>query len=290
MRILLVHGIAQNGKNPENLKKIWINTLSEGLLSLGKQLPEDISFDFPFYGDELEKYKQSTALPNTEDIITKGVGQNREYEEFLQSALNEMYVKVQLNDSDIEAEMGGAEAREKGPQNWAWVQAIARAIDKQFTDTSGFVIQNFLRDVYLYTNSPTVTKSINAIIERELTNEPTIVIGHSLGSVVAYNVLKDNEGVFNLCKFITVGSPLGIKAISSQLGIPENYANEGWYNAYDERDIVALNPLDNTYFPTDPPIYNNNGVHNQTKNRHGIKGYLNNTDIAQEILNACSTI
>ena len=84
-----------------------------------------------------------------------------------------------------------------------------------------------------------------------------------------------------LRKIITVGSPLGLRAISSKLGIAENPAGkDGWYNAYDERDIVALNPLDDTFFPADPAIVNNNKVRNKTDNRHGIIGYLNDKDVA----------
>jgi hypothetical protein len=57
----------------------------------------------------------------------------------------------------------------------------------------------------------------------------------------------------------------------------------GWFNAYDARDIVALNPLDNTFFPTDPSIANFSNVNNQTENRHGIVGYLNNKEVATQI-------
>lgn len=47
--------------------------------------------------------------------------------------------------------------------------------------------------------------------------------------------------------------------------------------------MVALNPLDDTFFYTDPPIINNNQVRNQTDNRHGIIGYLNDARVADII-------
>lgn len=287
MRILFVHGIAQGGKDPVALKRVWIETLNKGLSASGLQLPRDVSFDFPFYGDKLDEYKNAANLPHTSDVIMKGAGQDRKYEDFMKSVLDEMYQNSQLEESDIEAEMEDSDTREKGMQNWGWVQAIARAIDKNFTKTSKYAIQNFLRDVYLYVNSPGVTKGINHIVEELLTDEPTVVVGHSLGSVVAYKVIMKNQSKINLCKFVTIGSPLGVKAISSKLGIPENTANKGWYNAYDERDIVALNPLNNEYFPTDPDIVNNNQINNITNNRHGIIGYLNNPDITKAIINGC---
>jgi pimeloyl-ACP methyl ester carboxylesterase len=132
-------------------------------------------------------------------------------------------------------------------------------------------------------NLPVVTKGINAIVEAELTTEPTLVVGHSLGSVVGYKVICQNRDQMKLAGYVTVGSPLGIRAISTRLGIPENPAGDGWYNAYDDGDIVALNPLDDQYFPTHPPVTNHGGVKNSTDNQHGITGYLDDPDVAAAI-------
>ena len=46
---------------------------------------------------------------------------------------------------------------------------------------------------------------------------------------------------------------------------------------------MALNPLDSDYFPADPEIINYDGVDNQTENRHGIIGYLNDANVARHI-------
>lgn len=164
------------------------------------------------------------------------------------------------------------------------MQAIVRVIDRRLTSRSLFTIEKFLRDVFLYVTRPDVTREVNGIVKAMLTNEPTIVIGHSLGTVVAYRVILENQTTLQLRKFITVGSPLGLRAISSKLGIPENpVGTDGWYNAYDDRDIVALNPLDDTYFPTQPLIVNNDRVRNHTDNRHGIVGYLNDGAVAAQV-------
>jgi hypothetical protein len=283
MRILFVHGRAQGGNDPDALKQLWIQTLKQGLAAAKVTLPDKAVFDFPFYGDKLDEFTAAAALPTPGDVIAKGPGQDRKFEAFMQSALDEMYQNSRLTEKEVEAEMNGSDVREKGPQNWAWVQAIARAIDKRFTSQADWTIQNFLQDVYMYTTLPDVTKGINAIVENVLTDEPTVVVGHSLGSVVGYKVITDKKARIYLCKYVTLGSPLGIRAISTKLGIPENTAHDGWYNAYDERDIVALNPLDNRYFPTSPAIVNNNRVQNHTDNRHGIVGYLNDSNVAAAI-------
>ena len=284
MRILMIHGMAQGGKDPSELKAIWTETLSKGFEASGMAFPGEIAIDFPFYGDKLDDYAAQAKLPTPEDVAVKGPGQDKDFEQFMQSALDEIRRSARIADDEVTAQMNDPGVQEKGIQNWGWVQAIARVIDRHLTGASEFTIERFLQDVFLYVNKPAVTDGINRIVERELTGEPTIVIGHSLGSVVGYNVITENRARMKLRKYITVGSPLGLSAISSKLGIPENPVGpDGWYNAYDERDIVALNPLDDEHFPADPSIVNSNGVDNHTGNRHGIIGYLNDADVARQV-------
>jgi hypothetical protein len=104
---------------------------------------------------------------------------------------------------------------------------------------------------------------------------------------VAYKVLLEQRARLKLRRYITVGSPLGIRTISSQLGVLQYPpADLIWYNAYDEGDFVALNPLRDPYFNTTPPITNYNRVRNETDNQHGIIGYLNDATVAQCIAEA----
>lgn len=290
MRILMIHGRAQGGRVADELKSTWVDTLQEGFRAAGKPWPLVIDVDFPYYADTLDHLAAEADLPTPADVVTKGPGQNLQYEQFLQSALGEIQEKSTITDAEVRANLPPGVPQEKGVQNWGWVQAIARAIDNRWTGTATFTIERFLRDVFLYVTYRSVERQINEIVEKTLTQEPTIVVGHSLGSVVAYKVVMKNRRTLDLRKLITVGSPLGLRAISSKLGVPKNpVGEEGWYNAYDDRDIVALNPLDDTYFPTEPAILNNNRVRNNTSNRHGIAGYLNDKEIAAQIAAALSS-
>ncbi len=287
MRILMIHGRAQGGKDPDNLKTEWIKTLQKGYKSAGIPFPQDVEFDFPFYGNKLDQYAAQSNLPSPRDVAAKGPGKDLEFEQFMQSVLDEMKNRTGISDKEVAAEMRPGAPQEKGIQNWEWVQAILEVIDRRFTTISDFSIELFLKDVFLYVTKPAVTRGINQIVREKLTDEPTIVIGHSLGSVVGYKVIAENLAHLNLIKYITVGCPLGITAISSKLGPLQNTGGKkGWYNAYDTRDVVALNPLDNRYFPTTPPIVNYGGVDNQTDNRHGIIGYLNNAEVARRVAEA----
>jgi len=287
MRILMIHGRSQGGKDPVELKEVWIDTLKKGFAAAGLPSPDSLSIDFPFYGDKLDGFTAQANLPTPQDVNAKGSGKNRQFEEFMQSALGQMKERSAISDDEVEAELDPTAPQEKGVQNWNWVQAIARVIDRHLTGAAEFTIETFLKDVFLYVNAKAVTRGINKIVEEKLTDEPTIVVAHSLGSVVGYKVIMDNLAKLNLVKYITVGCPLGLTAISSKLGPLQNPGGpDGWYNAYDERDIVALNPLDDRNFPTDPKVINSNGVDNHTENRHGIIGYLNDAEVAKQIAEA----
>ncbi|WFU74266.1 hypothetical protein [Bradyrhizobium sp. CB2312] len=279
MRILLVHGRSQGGKDPLKLKAEWIETLTKGLHKAGLSLPADVAFDFPFYGDRLDQFVQQFELPADPAIIPKGSPVFDEYAEFRAQVADEMRLRAGIGDAQVQAELGPVPA-EKGIQNWKWVQAVVRLIDRRLTGVSQDTIEVFLRDVFLYTQRDMVRNAVDQIVADMLSKDTAVVVGHSLGSVVAYSVLKAKPGQVPL--YVSVGSPLAIRAVRKRLTpISNPVGGKGWYNAYDPRDIVALYPLDGDNFDVNPSITNNGAVNNHTDNRHGIIGYLDNVDVAK---------
>ena len=85
---------------------------------------------------------------------------------------------------------------------------------------------------------------------------------------------------------MTVGSPLGIRAIKERIAKPLRVPScvKSWFNAYDDRDVVALVGLDARNFPVTPLIENKSDVKNFTENRHGIAGYLADPIVARNIV------
>jgi hypothetical protein len=285
-----VHGIGQGGKKKEELEKTWTDTLRKGYENAKLPYPETLSVDFPYYGDALDARVARSKLPLPQQIVPKGDETLSPYEEFVRSSLADMKEIAKLSDAEVAAEAGPIPATEKGIQNWRLTQAVARLLDKRLTAFTSHTIETFLREVYLYVNNRSTAREVNAIVADMLTDEPTIVIGHSLGSVVAYKVLLEQAAKVKLRRYITVGSPLGIKTISSRLGVLKYpQADLNWYNAYDDGDIVALNPLADPWFKTDPAITNYNRVRNDTDNQHGIIGYLNDATVAARVAEAFAT-
>lgn len=287
MRLLFVHGRGQGGKNAEELKQTWIDTLRLGYKDADIPFPEPLTVDFPYYGDALDERVRLSNLPLPRTIVPKGDGDADPYEEFLRGALKDMQRSARISDDDVAKEAGDIPATEKGIQNWRLTQALTRLLDRRFGDFSSHTIETFLRDVYLYVTNRVVAKQINAIVAEKLTDEPTVVVGHSLGTVVAYKVLLEQGARVKLRRYVTVGSPLGVQTIASRLGVLKYPpADLLWYNAYDPGDIVALNPLAEPYFKTTPTISNYGGVTNDTDNQHGIIGYLNDKTVARSIAEA----
>lgn len=285
LKLLFVHGRGQGGSNPIDLKTTWLNTLNEGAAAGGRTVPGNLEIAFPFYGDVLDEFVRQSQLPLPSEIHSRGDASQEDFLEFQADMAKEIRLRAGITDEQINEEFDPT-TRERGPENWEWVQAIIRAIDRHATGLSQRSLETFMRDVYLYTTNFVVKDTIDAVVTKELTRQPTIVVGHSLGSVVAYNVLKSDENL-SVPLYVSLGCPLGIRAVIKQMR-PVTYpkAVTDWFNAFDRRDVVALYPLDAANFPVTPAIENYDSVDNKTDNRHGIVGYLNDKSVAERILTA----
>jgi len=285
-RILFVHGRSQQGKSSDELRAEWTPALERGLAAIGRSIPSSVEFDFPFYGDTLDRIANGMELPLDAETKSKGGGIDAEYLAFRYSVLEQIRINADITEEQVDADFDD-KVIDKGPQNWEWVHRVLRALDKHTPGLRDSVLDKFLRDVFIYLTNDAVRNRINKLVEEHITERDTIVVGHSLGTVVAYDVLIKTSKDIQAPVFITMGSPLGIKGISVKvrpLKFPSN-CNQ-WFNAFDERDVVALNPLDRKYFPVTPNIENKHDVKNHTENRHSIGGHLDDTDVAQRIVDA----
>jgi hypothetical protein len=285
--LILVHGRAQQGQDPKALKQQWLDVLRLGLGRRRSAILDDVDVVFPYYGDLLDKFLREMQDSIPEDIVVRGDpdGIDAEYRSFHAEFIEGVKQQLKLEDAQIEFFIAD-EVRERGPLNWEWVQALLRAADV-LPGVSARAIQGFTRDVFIYLNRSLVRKAVNAVVDAALPSGRTVVIAHSLGSVVAYDVLTNLERKIDIPLLVTVGSPLGVGPIRRTLAplrFPGGVAS--WFNALDTRDVVALYQLDATTFPITPLVENYAGVRNGTENAHGIAGYLNDPIVAERIYKA----
>jgi hypothetical protein len=284
--LVLVHGRDQQGRDPTVIKSEWIEALKQGAQKVGRKLPSKLNVAFAYYGDTLDAFARQFDIPLTSDIQTKGRAPNDDFLSFQADVGEALRQRAGITDAQINSEYG-PNPKPRGPQNWEWVQAILRALDKYGGGLNQVTLEAFTRDVFLYSTRAGVRDEIDRIVARSITENSTVVVGHSLGSIVAYSVLRSDKRHLQVPLLVTVGSPLGVRAIRDQFR-PLRYPQpvESWYNAFDKRDVVALYPLDAANFPVTPAIENFDRVRNHTSNRHGIIGYLDNPNVAKRILDA----
>jgi hypothetical protein len=292
-QLILVHGRAQQGKDPDALKADWLAALAKGFAKSGLSLPiPETAVHFPYYGDTLAAMVDGGSA----DVVIRGAGADHDEQAFLGAVLEEARQQAGLTEEQVMA-AAETEVVDRGPQNWAWVRAIVLALDR-VTGVSGTNIALFTRDVYQYLRDSSIREEIESGVVKGF--EPgidAVVVGHSLGSVVTYNLLRREGHLrgWRVPLYVTVGSPLAVGVIRKVLKsfnttrCPECVGH--WFNAMDSRDIVALRALTQDNFPLDPEqpaITNKTDVLNHTRNRHGITGYLDDEEVTKRIHDSLS--
>ncbi len=285
-RLVFIHGRAQEHLDSVALKAQWVDAFHRGLAKSGLALPlGDADIRFPYYGQTLFDLVSNAAT--VAEVIVRGTdAATKDEQRFQQAVLEEVQQALGLTDAQVDAALPG-DVRQRGPANWEWVQAILSAIDQHVPGASGASIALATRDVYQYLKNPGVRETIDrGVRQAMLPGVPTVVVSHSLGTVVAYNLLR-REGAaagWVVPLFVTLGSPLGVSAIRQAVApIEHPTCAKAWFNAMDERDVVALYPLTKSRFDVDPAIHNKTDVRNHTENRHGISGYLDDAEVARRI-------
>jgi len=147
---------------------------------------------------------------------------------------------------------------------------------------------------------------LRARVARELRryqDSEILLIAHSMGSILAYDVLTQVTPEIEIDTFITMGSPLGLPVIMSRIlaeqekmekqfskpSSPDNI-KEHWFNLSDLEDLVAINyNLADDYAPNShgisalDMIVHNNYQNNGKRNPHKVYGYLRTPECAKAI-------
>ncbi|MFY0650941.1 MAG: hypothetical protein JXQ96_02860 [Cyclobacteriaceae bacterium] len=146
-----------------------------------------------------------------------------------------------------------------------------------------------------------IRKRLKAMLLRHK-KKKIMLVAHSMGSIIAYDVLYDLKGEVEIDTFVTIGSPLGLPMVISKFfdernipydsttlrATPEN-VNQ-WYNFADVDDGIAANDdLSDEFIPnrlgampSDASVYNDykNWL---TENAHKSFGYLRTKEMANVV-------
>ena len=289
-QLVFVHGRSQQNKESKALKLEWIEAWEHGLSKSGLNIPiREDQIRFPFYGDTLAQMSNGLSDEEAAKIVVRGEAPLPPSEKkFLESWLADLKNHYGMGDAEVAEALRKGQTR--GVQNWGWVQAILEIVDRKVPGASALTVAIATQDVYQYLNRPSFrTVMDNGVRSAFQAGTQTVVVSHSLGTVIAYNVLAEGApapGVI-VPEFITLGSPLAVTAVKEGIK-PLVYPScvDVWFNALDQRDVVALFPLDAKNFEVVPEIENKTDIDNDTSNRHGITGYLSDAVVAKRIYQA----
>ena len=300
--IVGIHGLS-NKVEAALLKKWWVKSIKEGLSVLGFSETSftiksvywaDILYETPLNINEKDK---KSPLYEDEPYVR---GNPEEYKKYTPNKLKKKFL-----------------------------DAVERKIDKLFFEENNFInfdkiadlfIRHIYKDLDFYYNRESnlpqysgypVKKLIRdrlAEVLNKYRSREILLIGHSMGSIIAYDVLAKTLPDVKINTFITIGSPLGlpfiIKKIQAEQGreqknnnipTPENILNK-WYNFSDLNDPVAVVYKISDDFksnsrgvcPEDVIIFNNY-EYNGKRNAHKLFGYLRAPEVARVIYDFCKS-
>jgi hypothetical protein len=277
MNILMIHGIGQEDSAKEDLLKRWTESLHAGQPGLldGK------SVEMAYYGTTLADWtngKTKTAVGLGAESTAVDVSDADELK-FLSAVMEEFANDHGIDETEIEAaiESTGNDAVPMDNFIARRLVGLMRLIEK-ISPAKGSLLLRVVRQGHTYLSSPGAAKAVDCIVRPFLHMNPQVLITHSLGTVIAFKLLRELEakGVsIQIPLLITMGSPLGIDAFKAKIGVPRRKPAfvEKWINFYDPSDFVSLGkPLNEKNFARN--IENDGTVDNKTFNAHGIIGYL----------------
>jgi hypothetical protein len=287
--VVFIHGLAKKPA-PEKLQEIWLWGLSrgnpmpnvfpppnQGLDLSAKGVPQRFNYYADvFYGTEYEtefaSYYESTGEQS--DLAAEGLagddadlthprpGTPRE-----RAFLQRFEAKLQANLEMLPAEAAAAKAAPGAGEleiaSWlpdrvkqaiikkAAMEAFYFLFDKEYERKDGarFMVRKELR-----------ARLLDELRRAHEQAEKVVIVSHSMGTMVAYDVLRNCADCPPVDVLFTLGSPLGVREVQEEL-IAEDAADVDfpartlgrWVNIYDPLDpVCGADPrLSNDYRPVD---------------------------------------
>lgn len=296
-------------------KRGWLGGLAKGLYAAGLAPIAESQALFPFYGnalaDAIRAYEvgggrrpELEILAADEPVEGAAVVETKAAALLDAAAALGFDAEKELSYSDPKA---SGELAERDPaQELGWGDALrvpvlraALQYVSRKTGAPAVIIEQFLEDVAYYLELKDMRESVLGLIERDLRQAlpdggELVVVGHSLGTIVAYDLLTRLSDAYSVRLLVTAGSPLGYPVVQNNLlgkvaghkpAVPACLPQvpSAWLNAYDVLDVVALiHPLAGTF---DGPVggqISDERTHNPS-GPHAIDDYLADPDVAGPI-------
>ena len=224
--VIGIHGLANKPPSDEK-KEWWKRAVIEGLKRNCAKTTDELSFDFVYWADL--RYRSAISLDmNPEPYYPdQGTGPFPEYQAHKWIAVfNEItsIIGQEVNFLDLHT-----------------------GVDR----VGDFVLERELQDLAAYYENGDFRSTVRQrLIDklREYAGKRIMLIGHSMGSIVAYDVLRiigRETPPVPVDHFVTIGSPLGLPHVKTKIYEENDLVRTPtvvgrWTNFADRRDIVAV--------------------------------------------------
>ncbi len=294
--IIGIHGLG-NKPSKETLQNWWKESMLEGL----KNTSQDIKF------------------PKFELIYWADILNEKPLDETITDKKHPLYLNDKYVPGEKTKEVVNHNLRKK-ILDWYDEAADKIFLNEDMTVNYSFIsdaiIHNYFKDLEAYyENEKMVVNDLsffardqirNKIIEtlKKYKNDDIFLIAHSMGSIIAFDILTFNLPKLKINTFATIGSPLGIPFVRSKIAqekkVVLNDSNKlktppgvqkKWYNFSDLEDLVAINySLENDFDENESGIraidfiVNNLYEIDDEKNPHKAFGYLRTPEFSNILL------
>ncbi|MEW6270035.1 MAG: alpha/beta hydrolase [Thermodesulfobacteriota bacterium] len=308
--LVFIHGLAKKPK-PDALTDIWIAALDQA-----NPRPERFGYDNPglnvddkaactltywadvFYTDyetDLSSYQEAVEQPSSIEGVTRTgdpaetlpLPDSVQEAEFLGAMSAKLGLGIALPD-DAEPSASPPDDAEfkleriplplgvkKAVMKRLIVEAYYYLFDKPFRRSDGVTFQ---------TRSELQDRLIADLKRARATADRVVIVAHSMGTMIAYDCLRNRPDCPAIDGLITLGSPLGIDEVQDRLrangakrvDFPRDRLEGEWVNVYDRFDPVAApDPkLANDFLDRGEPRVVDVNEQNWGEWRHTITHYL----------------
>lgn len=241
--IIGIHGL---GNKPQKklLEYWWKSAIIEGFRNAKLDLPK-FKFELVYWADLVYDQPENMEETNIESPYY----------------LDEPYIQSSSSNTDS--------AKKDLSFRKRMLQFIDNQLDKVFLNddftlnyhsVSDAIMRKYFRELEMYYGLATEQKQLKEKTRERLLNvlkkhkyDDILLIGHSMGSIIAYDTLQFELKQFSIPVFVSMGSPLGLpfirvkiadelrrRKLEVNISAPES-VHKAWYNFSDLEDKIALN-------------------------------------------------
>lgn len=264
MDVVGVHGIAQQQVGRNQLRADWLAAAADGVERVTGYPAPPVEMDIAFYGDLF--LPRSDQTKSAADPLAE-IGPD-EVEFLIEFAVERV---GQAAADEIVGEFD--EKKGRVPR----VLRIPLALLASGADLAVATKRvGVLRQVWRYQNDDDLARAVRSRV-REVAARCRVLIGHSLGSIVAAEcVLLDDIPTPDV--LVTLGSPLGSRTVGKRLRADlSGITAHRWANIYDPGDIVAAAGGLARFGAADALVDNGNSP-------HSVERYLGKFETGREIV------